>query len=251
MHSRTLVMAALALVATCACTPREQVAMRVEYAHCRLDAGDASCALWPDRRLSLWAQAPGATIEVAPQALASPPAPPVAVQGGYRYEVQLAPDARSVRVHARTAHAKKTWQLAVRTGESDALSQARAALDAGEFDAARKGAEDVLSSSGDATRAAALGLLARIALAAGDRDDAKRQMRAAVAQHAARGDATALVNDATILVYLLLQDWRFAEARSVLDGLAPGNDAPAETRYLTEYYRGMLARYTGDAREAL
>jgi tetratricopeptide (TPR) repeat protein len=225
--------------------------MRVEYAHCRLDAGDAPCALWADRRLSLWVEAPGATIEVDPQGLASPPASPVAVQGGYRYEIQLAPDATSVRVHARAAHSKETWQLTVRPGESDVLSPARAALDAGEFDAARKSAENVLSSARDATRAAALGLLARIALAAGDREEAKRQMRAAVAQHAARGDATALVNDATILVYILLQDWRFAEARSVLDGLAPGADAPAETRYLTEYYRGMLARYTGDAREAL
>ena len=251
MHTRTIVVGALVLVAMCGCAPREELALRVEYAHCRLDAGDARCALWPDRRLSLWVEAPGAQVEIEPEDLAAPAAPPVEIQGGYRYEIELAPDATSVRVHARAAGAERSWRLPVSAGESDVLAPARAALDKGEFEAARATVEEVLPSARDATRAAALGLLARIALGAGDREEAKRHMRAAVAAHGARGDATALVNDATILVYLLLQDWRFAEARSVLDGLAPGADAPAETRYLTEYYRGMLARYTGDAREAL
>jgi tetratricopeptide (TPR) repeat protein len=244
MRLRSICVLAAAATAACACAPREELALRVEYAHCRLDAGEAPCALWPDRRLLLWVEAPGAEIEIDPEDLAAPAAPPVAVQGGHRYEVEVAPDATSVRVHARTDGAERSWRLEVRADESDVLAPARVALDAGEFDAARAAVEGVLASAGDATRAAALGLLARIALGAGDREEAKRHMRAAVAEHAARGDGTALV-------YLLLQDWSFAEARSVLDGLAPSADAPAETRYLTAYYRGMLARYTGDAREAL
>jgi len=117
MHTRTIVVGALVLVAMCGCAPREELALRVEYAHCRLDAGDARCALWPDRRLSLWVEAPGAQVEIEPEDLAAPAAPPVEIQGGYRYEIELAPDATSVRVHARAAGAERSWRLPVSAGE--------------------------------------------------------------------------------------------------------------------------------------
>jgi hypothetical protein len=102
----------------------------------------------------------------SPRNLAAPAAPPVEIQGGYRYEIELAPDATSVRVHARAAGAERSWRLPVSAGESDVLAPARAALDKGEFEAARATVEEVLPSARDATRAAALGLLARIALGA-------------------------------------------------------------------------------------
>src|SRR5262245_51144089 len=95
-----------------------------------MDANELPCAPFADRRLTLWIQAPDATIEIDPAGLAAPPSAPEAIQGGQRYAIALAPDARVVRVHARTKSGSANWQLQLAAPDGDPLAPARAQLDA-------------------------------------------------------------------------------------------------------------------------
>jgi hypothetical protein len=246
-------MLALACLAA-ACTDRARDApdLRVEYAGC-VDVVAEACVPPPDGRMTLWIDAPSQAQVVvtsdgaAPQVVIGPD-----IQGGVRYDVELAPGTRALVVHARGARGERTWRLALAPAATDdALAAARAAVEAGDVE----GAQALLAAELETRSAEAAGhvhrLLARVLLRAGDPEAAQAHLADAIAAHRAAGRRAALVNDATMLVFLQLQQRRFADARALLESLAPGDEEPAESRYLVDYYRGVLARYTGDARTAL
>ena len=126
MRVRAICVLIAVLAAACRPAPREELALRVEYAGCRMDTNDLPCVPFVDRRLTLWVEATDAAIEVDPEGLTAPPPAPVEVQGGHRYTLELAPSAHAVRVHARTPSASRTWQLELADSDAAPLTAARA-----------------------------------------------------------------------------------------------------------------------------
>jgi tetratricopeptide (TPR) repeat protein len=251
MRARSLCWLAAMLAAACRPAPPEQLALSVEYSGCR-DVIAGACATLPAAQLTVWVRAPiGAQVEVdaGPQADAPPP---VEVQGGARYDVKVHPDARALIVKAHTASAASTWRLPLRTEPAaEVLTAARAAIDGGDLESGRTMLERDIDKLPDTARTVAIGLLARIALREGRREDAQAQLRASIAAARAHSQRLVLARDAATLVYLLTKDRHFSEARSLLDELNPQPEDPAENRYLLDYQRGLLALDTGDARDAL
>ncbi len=121
-------------------------------------------------------------------------------------------------------------------------------------------ARDVLtallaSGHGD-TLPEALSLLARVERALGNHRVAESRYRRAIAAHRRAGNLSAVVDDTTALVFVLIQHGRrFAESRRLLDGLAAGTTQGlarhSDSNYLVAYYRGMLGRKIADHRSAL
>lgn len=132
------------------------------------------------------------------------------------------------------------------------LEDAKAARARGDAKAAKTIAEAHLADTDGRARAAALGLVARIALAEGRADAAFPMFRDAIAEERRQGRISDAVDDSLALAFALHQrSFRYAEARAALDAVAdllpryPEGDARAP------YYRGILASETGDRRSAL
>ena len=114
MQFRAMCALIAVLAAACRPAPQEELALRVEYAGCRMDTNDLPCAPFADRRLTLWVQAPNAAIEIDPEGLTAPPPAPVAVQG----RPSLCAGARAVRSRGTRARADTVCveHLAARAG---------------------------------------------------------------------------------------------------------------------------------------
>jgi len=240
------------LAAACRPAPQEQLALRVEYAGCR-DVISGACVAPAHGRLTIWVVAPvGAAIDIDAGTRAAVHSAPAEVQGGARYDVEVEPDAEALIVKAHTPTAASTWQLPLAPPPAaDVLTAARTAIDGGDLQGGRAMLERELDTLPDTARTVAMGLLARIALREGRREDAQTQLRASIAAARAHSQRLLLARDAATLAYLLTKERHFTEARSLLDELALEPNDPAENRYLIEYQRGLLALDTGDAREAL
>lgn len=92
-------------------------------------------------------------------------------------------------------------------------------------------------------------------LAAGDADGALTLLHRAIAHYALADRPQALIDGATVALYLHLQRSEFAKAGALLERVRPdGTDLDqlgGQGRYLLDYYTGALASHVGDYRNAL
>lgn len=132
------------------------------------------------------------------------------------------------------------------------LEEAKAARTRGDAKGAKAIAEAHRADPDGRARAAALGLLARIALAEGRADAAFPMFRDAIAQERKDGRISDAVDDSLALAFALHQrSFRYAEARAALDAITDLLPRYPEGGARAPYYRGALASETGDRRTAL
>lgn len=124
----------------------------------------------------------------------------------------------------------------------------------GKLDEVSLQAKEALASPDVATRAAAHGLLARVAMRRGAFEEAVSSFRAAIADDEAAGLVSDRVDDAYALAFLLYSRLRrYGEARAVIDAAAAARgDYPdyADGRARHDLYSAQLAWATGDTRTA-
>lgn len=249
--------AALAFATALACQKREpapkEAPLAVDVSGCAAlvrEHGHPACVLAPDRKVRVFLEASrGARIDVETGAVAQRD-----VAGGKLLAIDVPEGATRVRVLRTEATGERSVHtLALATKPRPAwLTHAEEQRQKGELDAAAKSAEAGLASKDDAERAAAEGLLARVALRRGKLEEAERRFRAAIALDRASGRISSRADDAFALAFLLHQRMRrYGDARRVLDEAAGELDASPDGRARLPMYRAQIAWEAGDTRSAL
>jgi tetratricopeptide (TPR) repeat protein len=174
-------------------------------------------------------------------------------QDGPILSITVPPGATMLTVDATVGEKRKRAQFRLATPEKSAwLDEARAARGKGDLDRASSLASEHLHDSVPALRAAAHGLLARIALSRGRADEAFPLFRQAIELHRSADRVSDVVDDSFALAFALHQrSQRYTEARAVLDGITSELGVYAEGRARAPYYRASLAAETADRRTAL
>lgn len=218
-----------------------------EYAGCLTVLPGPTCVPRAARELTLFIAGPG---EGALRFEGGRPSgPAVEVQGGRRVRVLLDAQATSLRVEAG-AGSLRLWLARESTPAWDV--EAQRLVDSGQLDQAAEELQRTLEAPPPGERGRALASLARLELRRGNGARATRLLRDALAEHRLAGRAFDLVNDATVLAFVLLfEERRFEEARALLAELPGTLEASAEGAYYVDYYHGLLALATGDLRSAL
>jgi hypothetical protein len=244
----SLAVAALGLsVAGCARGPAPGGnLMRVEYAGCASVLEGPVCLLAPERRIVLWA-------EVPPEARmrfrgGRSMGAPVQVQGGQRHTVEVDAGATRLEVEAGAS----SWSLAM--GKDRALSwlgDAVGLMNAQRYDEAYRFVERRVDAAPAEEVGRTQGKLARIELQRGHVEEALRLLRLSTTHHREQGRTFELIDDASVLLQMLLDDGRYDEARTTLTSLPRSAALPAEASWSLSYYGGVLALDTGDLRSAL
>jgi tetratricopeptide (TPR) repeat protein len=106
-------------------------------------------------------------------------------------------------------------------------------------------------AAGGQDESAALSRRARVEFTQGHIDEAAAHLREAIALHAADERDSEAAEDASTLVFLLLERGRYGEVRPLLAQMAELSRDFPDGRALVTYFEGMLAWYTGDVRLAL
>jgi hypothetical protein len=265
----------LAALACCACrqgaTPAAPAAapeIELAFAGCTLTRAGQICQVEPGTRITVWARALDADGEVmltAPEA-----APAVAIDGGSRWSIagepgrdieiearrrgQAAP-VRRVRIQVQAAPVDPVLATALALRQEGRLSEAAAAL-AGAGTTADAGAATAApdpDAPGDpVTRTRRQSLAARIALAAGDREEAERGLTASLEAAERLGLSSQAALDAMALAWLRTDQWaRYQDARAAIDRAERQQGDYPEARAHVPYYRALVALETGDLRSAL
>lgn len=132
------------------------------------------------------------------------------------------------------------------------FAEASAARRTGNVALAEKAAHEHEGSLDPAERALALGLRARLELAAGRQEASFPLFRESARLHRAAGRISDAADDSFALAFALNQrSHHYAEAHAVLDDVHTWVGPYADGRVRESYYRGTLASETGDARSAL
>lgn len=169
------------------------------------------------------------------------------------YRIIVPPGAERVVLRGRESGQDAIYTLLVGAEQQVPwLEQARAARVKGDLAQARALAQAHFEVGPEYERTAACDLLARIALSEGRAADAFPLFREAMHSHAREGRISQEVDDAFAYAFALHQrSYRYEEARSVLDAIAPRVPLYPEGAARAPYYRGVLASETGDSRTAL
>lgn len=223
-----------AVVWTAGCGPRPAPPpLEVEYAGCAEVLKGPVCVLRENHTLRLWIPTQDAQISVGGGEVDGGERTEVVIQdaeevdGGRRLTVVVPEGADRLAVWVRKPSAEASWELPL--------------------------APAGLAPSPSSTRAAEL-------VAAGNRafrkrnadfDQAAESFAAARAAYAADGRWLTETQTAATLVFCRLQQYRFVEARRVLESMTLGPQAPAEARFYKSYSQGTAAVATGDSRIAL
>jgi tetratricopeptide (TPR) repeat protein len=219
----------------------------VEYAGCAAVLAGPVCVPTAERRLAIWlAGAPDAGVHVrGARALG----PEVAIQGGRRLHLQLDPEAERLDVIAGTRRFTLSLGREPRPAWMDEL---RSAMRSDALDVAAARLAERLHAGPAGERGRVLGAWARLELRRGRAQEATALLRRALVEHRLQGRALDLVDDTTVLVFVLLfQERRFDDARRLLEALGEAGTVCAEAGYYVDYYRGLLALATGDLRSGL
>ncbi|MBX3186828.1 MAG: CHAT domain-containing protein [Labilithrix sp.] len=218
----------------------------VAFAGCAAVA--AACELGDARALRLVVQAGAVDVAIESDGRALP-----AKMHEGAHVVDVPRDATAIVVRARAAGKPARFTLAIAPARRLAwLEDAKAARAKGDLPRARELASPRADAGPAEERAAARGLLARIALAEGRADDAFPLFRAAIAAHRGAGRISDAIDDSFALAFALHQrSHRYGEARAALDDVTPLLPRYPEGRAREPYYRGILASETGDRRAAL
>lgn len=210
----------------------------------------AVCELPADRTLRVWAPsrfarffasgAGGAALQAV--ALREP-------DGGATFRVTVPEGASEIRVVTGTG-ADRAIRVAAKTSPGW-LDRAKAARQRGDTDEALSLARAAEGSGDPVDRAFALGLRARIELAANHPDVAFPLLRESAGVHRKAGRLSDAADDSFALAFALNQrSHHYTEARAVLDDVRSWVGPYPDGRARESYYRGQLAVETGDARAA-
>ncbi len=235
--------------------------LAVEYAGCiQVLRTGPTCLLKPNRdgtspQLTIWLPlaAARATTEIRidgrPFAVTG-----VAALDGWRYSIEVPLTAHRLEVRRETPNGPATWSLSLAPlptapdwfGESFELAGSG---DPKQMERARQILTGKLATLDPSLFARVHGILARIPPAPGDTRQTgyRRELAARRRADHLLGEASA----AASLAYLHAENGRFAEATQVLDAIAPPSGAPGEALYFLDYERGLVARLSGEPRQAL
>jgi tetratricopeptide (TPR) repeat protein len=180
---------------------------------------------------------------------------PTPVVDGARYTLRIPAEVSAVmarRLLASGQVAAESTVTFVPSAQPTWVERAQAERQQGNLDAAAALATAALSATATTERAAARGLLARIALRRGAVDLAVEHFRAALQLDEQSGMVSWRVDDAFALVFLLHQRApRYAEARTVLQEVEPWLDGYADGRARAPLYRAQVAWESGNVRAAV
>jgi cellulose synthase operon protein C len=212
-----------------------------------------SCLLADDRRLRLVvADGPGRLAFFAHDTPLT--ASPTPVAFGTRFELRV-PDGTTELVVRRLEAALALQSTTIRFVPSPRpvwFGDAQTRRKKGDLAGAEGLARAALDAPRDTERAAAFGLLARVALRRGEVSVAAEQFRAAMALDERAGLVSDRADDAFALAFLLHQRAsRYAEARRVLIEVEPWLVAYPEGRANAPLYRAQIAWQSGDTRAAM
>ncbi|MBS2020180.1 MAG: CHAT domain-containing protein [Deltaproteobacteria bacterium] len=169
--------------------------------------------------------------------------------GGAVFRVEIPVGANELRVLAG-AGADRTFRLAAKSAP-EWLDRAKSARQKGDTSEALSIVKEHEASADRIAKAFALGIRARIELAAGHADVAFPLLRESMRLHREGGRLSDAADDGFALAFALNQrSHHYAEARAVLDDVASWVEPYADGRAREAYYRGQLAAETGDARTA-
>lgn len=173
------------------------------------------------------------------------------VSGGRTFTVEVPRGASSLAV--LSVDGARLHRVRVRDAPSRPwLDEARARRREGDLEGARALATARREAVDPTDRAFAIGLLARLALAAGRVEDAIVGLRASLSLHEGLGRTSDRAEDSFALAFALNQrSRRYEEARRVLDALEPALAPYAEGVASLPFYRAEVALETGDVRGAL
>lgn len=232
--------------------------------HLLAPAARPTCVLGEGRRLALWVEAPP---EQSPRVTAGGVTHAVdearQAAGGFLFELEIPEGADEVTARvddpaSELPAAAPRWRLTLaddphRTAKAELRREVAERVAAGDRAGARELLERRLAdASAPRIRGFALSTLGRLALLSGDPRAARGRFEEALAEHRRAGDLSTEIKDATLLFRVLFYDLEeIAAAVATLDGLPAPPAGDAESAYLVAYYRGSLARRTGDARGAL
>lgn len=255
-HRRCWVPAGL-VMATAACQAQTQGGLEVAYSGCAEVYAGPACARPESGELVLsvaGVAAPALKVEVDGR-----PIPGHEVLSPRRPD--LGPDLSVLRVRLPTPASQlsvrtesRNWTLALAPGQpSDPLvAAARRELENGDAAAATQTLLAGFAHLAPAHQASALAQLARSERVAGHYDAAMEYAQRAYEAFRTAGALWGQVDSATITAYLLVQHGRrFAEARRLLDAVAPLLPRHALAQFLVSYNRGLIASHTGQVRTAL
>ncbi len=207
-------------------------------------------------QLTLWLPIPAskATIEIRIDDRVVP-VKGISARDGLRFPIEIPLSAHRLEVRRKSAEGSATWSLALGRLPAapdwfgEALEDAKTGSPEA-IESARKILTDHLATTSDLSlRARVFWLLARIDPLpsendfAGFRDEIEARRKA--------GHLLGEVGAAAALAGFLAEDNRLAEASKVLDAVGPPPGSPAEVSYLLGYARGLVARYSGEPRQAL
>lgn len=216
----------------------------VAFTGCMALMRDGSCELSSvERRLTLWSSAPGLAVRADGHTQALISRTPVA--DGERIVVD---------VPARTAElALGEWSIRIGSNADEAVRRESDVLrEGGDNQTFRAHLRRVGSRVGSFQRAIALGTLARLDLDEGKLLEARDGLRASLQVAHEEQCISCVSDDATALAYLLIMELRdYAEARAVLRRAASETSSDPTARALIPHFQGLLARETGDLRDAL
>lgn len=248
----------------------------VEYAGCAGARRGPICLLPEQRRLTFWLSRPTAEVEanLDGQKVALPVGVPV--QGGVRFELEMAPenrllslqynserdDRRGNRRGNRQTHVHdpglavrpQPWSLRFEPQSSPSWrTRAFEHLREGNLEQARLELENALAQDlPDGQKGEILALFGQLLRQRGETARGLDMIRSSLPLLHNGGDLQQAFNQTTALVYFLTaQDHQFTEARERLESLPRDWQAPGEVHYYDAYYQGLLAASTGDLRGAL
>lgn len=211
------------------------------------------CELGADRIVRVWASSRFARFFTSGGEASSPSTSVLrelsSSDGGVVFKVEIPAGATELRVVAG-AGADRTFRVRAKTSV-EWLDRAKAARQKGDTAAALGIAKEHEAALVPVERAFAIGLRARIELAAGHPDIAFPLLRESASLHREAGRISDAADDSFALAFALNQrSHHYGEARKVLDDVRSWVAPYADGRARESYYRGQLAAETGDARAA-
>ena len=226
--------------------------LEVEFAGCasvRADGGQLVCETASQTVLRLWTAAPpGAALDVLIDGHLHP-ADARPLGGGAALDLPVPSGARDL--HLVSDEARFHLRLQPREREP-ALEEAEQRRQQGKLDEAEALLTPLLDDPRPAVRARATGKLARIERWRGRTDRAVALLRQTLDLDRKAGLISEAVFDGFVLSLTLRDQGRhFAEARAVLDDIAPQAALFPQGRAMAHHYRAVLASLVGDLRAAL
>jgi tetratricopeptide (TPR) repeat protein len=249
-----------AAAASCSPRPSGDAAARldgVRFHGCDEVRRDGRCELRPgSAAITIWVpDAPGATTTVTLSGAAAQRGG-VPVLRGRRFvqKIERLPAALVVRrTGPDRAVPAEEWTLSVVAGPARpaALEESEDLRASGEFARSRALLESLASDSEVATRADALGGLARIAVAEGRYDDAAALFGQSIALRREAGAVTSEIADRYALAYVANNLGDYAGVRAILAPIAEIASLDPTEAAMAAYYEGLAALGTSDHRRAV